>query len=81
MKFSLVGGVVKMDFDFSSWLRHEMAEQNISNNKLSKETGIHHCTISCFANGQRNPTLGTFMALLKAFGKKIVIVDEEDSDA
>ena len=66
---------------FSIWMIKEMEKHNWNLNQLSKETGLHHATLSYYIAGTRLPTLQSFLYILKAFNKRMIIVDnsgEED---
>jgi transcriptional regulator with XRE-family HTH domain len=51
--------------DFAGWLRDAMAARGMSQRMLAMLTGMDHSTISRLASGDRVPTLGTALALIR----------------
>jgi transcriptional regulator with XRE-family HTH domain len=51
--------------DFAGWLRDSMAARRLTTRGLSARCGIDHSTIYRLANGSREPSLATAIALLK----------------
>lgn len=51
--------------DFAGWLREAMAARGVSQRMLGHLSGIDHSTISRLVAGDRQPTLGTALALIR----------------
>ncbi len=54
-----------LEGDFAGWLREAMASRGISQRMLAVLSGIDHSTISLLARGERQPSLGTALALIR----------------
>ena len=53
--------------DFAGWLGEVMAERRLSARVVAMRTGIDHSTITRLLQGERQPSLGTLLALLRLF--------------
>jgi transcriptional regulator with XRE-family HTH domain len=51
--------------DFAGWLREAMQARGVSQRMLGLISGIDHSTISRLLSGDREPTLGTALALIR----------------
>src|SRR5688572_23821197 len=51
--------------DFAGWLKEAMAARGVSQRMLGHISGIDHSTISRLLAGDREPTLGTALALIR----------------
>jgi transcriptional regulator with XRE-family HTH domain len=51
--------------DFAGWLREAMEARSVSQRMLAHLSGIDHSTISRLLSGERNPGLGTALALIR----------------
>jgi transcriptional regulator with XRE-family HTH domain len=54
--------------DFAGWLRDSMAARGLSTRGLAARSGIDHSTIYRLAQGSREPSLNTAVALLRVLG-------------
>jgi transcriptional regulator with XRE-family HTH domain len=67
--------------DFSGWLRDAMAARGMSQRMLAMLTGMDHSTISRLASGDRVPTLGTALALIRVLERPRIRVVGTSLDA
>lgn len=51
--------------DFAGWLREAMESRGVSQRMLGHMSGVDHATISRLLCGDREPTLGTALALIR----------------
>ena len=62
--------------EFAGWLGNQLKKLGVSRYWLVKRTGISHCAITQYINQIRAPHLDIFLRIVTAFGKKILIVDQ-----
>lgn len=62
-----------LDFYASQVLLHSRKEAHLTQKQLAEKTGIDKSYISRVENGLVQPSVGTFMKLLKAMGMKVEI--------
>jgi transcriptional regulator with XRE-family HTH domain len=67
--------------DFAGWLRDAMAARGMSQRMLAMLTGMDHSTISRLASGDRVPTLGTALALIRVLERPRLHVVRTSLDA
>jgi transcriptional regulator with XRE-family HTH domain len=56
--------------DFAGWLRDAMSARGLSTRGLAARSGVDHSTICRLAQGNREPTLATAVALLRVLAPK-----------
>ncbi len=54
-----------LEGDFSGWLREAMASRRMSQRMLAALSGIDHTSVSRLLSGDRQPSLGTALALIR----------------
>jgi transcriptional regulator with XRE-family HTH domain len=54
-----------LEGDFAGWLRDAMASRGMSQRMLAALSGIDHSTVSRLVKGEREPGLGTALALIR----------------
>jgi hypothetical protein len=54
-----------LEGDFSGWLRDAMATRRMSQRMLAALSGIDHTSVSRLLSGDRQPSLGTALALIR----------------
>ena len=65
--------------DFAGWLREAMAARRVSQRMLGHISGVDHSTISRLLAGDREPTLGTALALIRALERPRLRIEHRDS--
>jgi transcriptional regulator with XRE-family HTH domain len=54
-----------LEGDFAGWLRAAMESRGMSQRMLAALSGIDHSTVSRLLTGERQPSLGTALALIR----------------
>jgi transcriptional regulator with XRE-family HTH domain len=54
-----------LEGDFAGWLRGAMAARGMSQRMVATLSGIDHSTVSRLLTGERQPSLGTALALIR----------------
>ena len=70
-------GLVNMEewTEFADWLKNELKEQGLSSKKLENLYGISHHSVQDYMRQKRSPNLDSFLRIVSALGKKVMIVD------
>ena len=63
--------------EFSDWLIDEMDRCNLTIRKLSEISGLSKMALTYYITGRSVPRMDSLNILLKAFGKKMVFVEED----
>jgi transcriptional regulator with XRE-family HTH domain len=56
--------------DFSGWLRDEMTARRLTSRMLAARAGVDHSTIYRLTIGERQPSLATAVAILRALASR-----------
>ncbi len=67
------------DMGFAEWLQKELDNKGWDSLDLALECYISEQSIKNYLHGDRYPNLSSFLQIVKAFGKRIEIVDDGGS--
>ena len=68
------------DFNFARWIESERMRLGWTQADMANATGLTRAEISKYENEEIMPQLYTFLRILKAIGKEMIITDRRETN-
>lgn len=68
------------DFNFARWIESERMRLGWTQTDMANATGLTRAAISKYENEEIMPQLYTFLRILKAIGKEMIITDRRETN-
>jgi len=65
------------EFDIGEFIKKEQWKRRMTNSDLARKAGVTPQLISHYKKERRSPTMYTFLHILNALGKRMIIVDAD----